>query len=226
MSSKQRDVFRGGEGDAWHARNRSTTDDLEGRLRADPVLEAVRALRLTPKRVLEVGCGNGYRLEGLRMQFGAEGVGVEPSSEAVAEARKRFPSIDVRVGTAEDLPFEDASFDAVAFGFCLYLCDRRDLFKIAWQADRVLVEGGYLFIYDFFSPGRAYRNAYSHYEGLYSYKMDYAQLFLGNPAYSRVYHRVLPGSDGTIPLDPDEAIAVTVVRKNLGNAYPENAHVR
>jgi SAM-dependent methyltransferase len=221
-NNPQREAFRTSEGDAWHARNRSFMEDLPERVRRDPVLRALRALELAPKSVLEVGCANGYRLEALRGLYGAECFGIEPSAAAVEDARQRFGALHVQVGTADELPFEDGRFDALIFGFCLYLCDRGDLFKIAYQADRVLADGGFLCIYDFFAPGIPYRNPYAHLPGLYSYKMDYARLFLGNPAYSSVYHSVIPEAGGPPSADPDQRIAVTVLHKNMRAAYPDN----
>ena len=64
-------------------------------------------------RVLDVGAGAGYYLHRLR-EFGLEdGVGVELMDERVAEARRRYPALDVRQGDASDLPFADGEFDLV-----------------------------------------------------------------------------------------------------------------
>lgn len=220
-NNPQREAFRTSEGDAWHARNRAFMENLPERLQRDPVLRAFRALELAPKRVLEIGCANGYRLEALRGLYGAECFGIEPSAAAVDDAKQRFEAVQVQVGTADELPFEDARFDALIFGFCLYLCDRGDLFKIAYQADRVLADGGFLCIYDF-APGIPYRNPYSHLPGLYSYKMDYTRLFLGNPAYTSVYHSVIPEAGGAPTGDADQRIGVSVLHKNMRAAYPDN----
>ena len=62
-------------------------------------------------RVLDVGAGTGA-LTGELLRRGAEAVAAEPSPEFCAALGERFPSIDVRQATAEQLPFEDASFDA------------------------------------------------------------------------------------------------------------------
>src|SRR5215831_3888087 len=62
-------------------------------------------------RVLDVGCGPGAltaELVGRRARVSA----VDPSSQFVAAVRERYPDVDVEQATAEELPFEDASFDA------------------------------------------------------------------------------------------------------------------
>jgi SAM-dependent methyltransferase len=86
----------------------------------------------------------------------------------------------VQQGTADILPFKDHYFDIIIFGFCLYLCDREDLFRIASEADRVLGEPGWLLILYFFSPFPK-KNVYHFCKGVQSYKMDYRTLFTWHP---------------------------------------------
>ena len=99
--------------------------------------------------MLEVGYGEAKRLEWLQENRTIECFGVEPSTKAVDLAIKR--GVKATKGTADDLPFEKQKFNFVVFGFCLYLCDREDLFRIALESDRVLQKTGWLIIYDFFA---------------------------------------------------------------------------
>jgi SAM-dependent methyltransferase len=65
------------------------------------------------QRVLDVGCGPGALTKLLVERVGAENVAaVDPSEQFVAAARERNPGVDVQHATAEDLPFEDDTFDA------------------------------------------------------------------------------------------------------------------
>jgi SAM-dependent methyltransferase len=64
--------------------------------------------------VLDVGAGTGKLTGVLSEKVGAENVAaIDPSEPFVAALRERFPGVDVRLGTAEELPFADGSFDAV-----------------------------------------------------------------------------------------------------------------
>ena len=64
-------------------------------------------------RVVDVGCGTGQLAAKLAELVGAEGVsGIDPNEAVVAVARDRVPGADIRVGSAEALPFADESFDA------------------------------------------------------------------------------------------------------------------
>jgi ubiquinone/menaquinone biosynthesis C-methylase UbiE len=75
--------------------------------------------RVESGRVLEVGCGRGVALPLLLREFGAaHAYGVDLDLEQVRRARKRLGGsyvgrIDLRVASVEQLPFVDASFDAV-----------------------------------------------------------------------------------------------------------------
>src|SRR5262252_2976880 len=110
----QKSVFLEGEGDAWYRRNLQ-------HLRAggpDIVLTTLQEMRVAPKSVLEIGCANGYRVAQICQQSAAQGYGIEPSAEAVADGRSRYPLLSLEVGTADALPFADGQFDLVIFGFC------------------------------------------------------------------------------------------------------------
>jgi ubiquinone/menaquinone biosynthesis C-methylase UbiE len=73
-------------------------------------LIAVEAASLTAgDRFLDVGCGPGAALE-YAAATGAFVAGVDPSPSMVARAAKRVPSAEVRVGSAEDLPFPAGHF--------------------------------------------------------------------------------------------------------------------
>lgn len=65
------------------------------------------------QRVLDVGCGPGALTAVLVERVGSSNVSaVDPSEPFVAAIRARHPGVDVRDASAEDLPFEDQTFDA------------------------------------------------------------------------------------------------------------------
>jgi SAM-dependent methyltransferase len=64
------------------------------------------------QRALDVGCGPGALLTELVGRLGTEAVaGIDPSASYVSAALERHPGVDVRVATAEQLPFADHAFD-------------------------------------------------------------------------------------------------------------------
>jgi SAM-dependent methyltransferase len=69
--------------------------------------------RVSPgQRALDVGCGPGALTARLVDLLGVESVlAIDPSAPFVAATQQRFPEIDVRLGSAEDLPLDDDSID-------------------------------------------------------------------------------------------------------------------
>ena len=65
------------------------------------------------QRVLDVGCGPGALTTELVDRLGAEDVvAVDPSEPFVAAAKERHPQVEVKLATAERLPFGNGEFDA------------------------------------------------------------------------------------------------------------------
>lgn len=106
-------------------------------------------------RVLEIGIGNGANIPFYPREVD-ELVAVEPEPRLRAQARRASPQapfpVTVRPGTAEELPFADASFDTVVVS--LVLCSVRDVDRAAAEIRRVLRPGGELRFYEHIRSGR------------------------------------------------------------------------
>lgn len=212
--TRQRDVFLNSEADAWFDRNHAALAQrgLEEDVLYASIMEIhpeLQAKEASPA-ILEIGCGEGRRLERLALRLGATVAGIDPSAKAVAEAQAR--GVDARRGTAEELPWADASFDIVIFGFCLYLCDPEDFFRIAFEADRVLKPDSWLVIHDFHAISFT-RRAYHHRAGMFSSKMDFRRLFDWHPAYTCYSHRIAAHGTSEFTDDPQEWVATSLLRK-------------
>ena len=214
----QKDVFLESEADAWFARNRNAISKRDFAVddsvcqKLFQILETHKDQSNDPLRILEVGCGEGARLAWLAESMNADVYGIEPSAQAVDVALNR--GVKAQRGTADSLPFDSATFDVVIFGFCLYLCDREDLFQIASEADRVMKSSGWLIIQDFFAQ-QAVANEYHHRPGIQSYKMDYRQLFSWHPAYTCLSHDIVHHGNQMPTDDKSEWMATSVLRKRL-----------
>lgn len=209
---KQKEIFLSGEGDQWFERNHNYISGKD--YSSDPVIQAIKKIHLTyekPVRVLEIGCSEGKRLKYIRNNFNAEVFGIEPSTKAVEIARS--DGIDCHIGTADLLPFDNSSFDIVIFGFCLYLCDEPDLFKIAQEADRVSKEKSWVIINDFYTKS-PYKNNYTHAYGVKSHKMDYSSIFTWNPSYTCFFHEIYDHGKGGFTDRKDDWVVISVLRKS------------
>jgi SAM-dependent methyltransferase len=89
---------------------------------------------------LDVGCGTGRNLPLFRA--GVRVVGLEPSPDALARARRRAPGVPLVQGAAEALPFRTGAFDTVVSG--LVFCSVPDPARGLAEVKRVLKPGGTL----------------------------------------------------------------------------------
>lgn len=220
MKNKQKDIFSSSEGDAWFNRNHEALSHHNYN-DGDPIIQAVDQCLLNrelshdeEKTLLEVGCGEGKRLTWLQQNRNLKCSGIEPSTLAIETASSY--GVQVFKGTADSLPFAENQFDFVVFGFCLYLCDREDLFKIAYEADRVIKNTGWMIIHDFYSHEPIER-PYHHHAGIQSFKMDYRRLWDWNPVYTCFSHQLRHHSQPTFTDDKSEWIATSILRKKLSD---------
>ena len=103
------------------------------------------ALALEPEdRLLDVGCGGGLLLRDA-LGSGATVTGLDHSDDMVRLARERAPGADVVVGSAERLPFKDASFTAIAMSIVFFFLP--DPIAVLRECRRVLAPGGRLALY-------------------------------------------------------------------------------
>ena len=102
------------QGDGDEARLK-VPDDVPNRNSIRLALELVGDTELERLDTLDVGCGRGGTASLLAEQFGAAAAGVDLSPEAIAFCRNAHRATGARfeVGDAENLPFDDASFDVV-----------------------------------------------------------------------------------------------------------------
>ncbi|HEY0878751.1 MAG TPA: methyltransferase domain-containing protein [Zeimonas sp.] len=109
----------------------------------DAVLDAAEVGAAT-RRLLDVACGTGVlaRAAAARLRSPDGIVGVDPNEGMLAVAAECAPGIEWREGRAENLAFDDASFDAVLCQFGLmFFEDRRAGLR---EMLRVLRPGGRL----------------------------------------------------------------------------------
>ena len=108
---------------------------------------------LSNSRILDVGCGDGNMLRQF-LQWGAQPKnlgGIDLRPEPVAYALSLNPNLDIRYGSASELPWSDASFDLVCqHTVFTSVLDEKVRMMISAEMKRVVRENGMILWYDFF----------------------------------------------------------------------------
>jgi SAM-dependent methyltransferase len=102
-----------------------------------PLLDSLHVARGV--RLLDVACGPGW-LSAAAAERGARVIGIDITAAMVAAAGRRYPHLEFREGSAEELPFDSQRFDSVAMNFGLLHLGRPD--QALREASRVLMPGG------------------------------------------------------------------------------------
>ncbi len=155
------------------------------------------------KRVLDIGCGAGNMFHHLARYGPVVGVDNNPKPLAVALDR----GYDVREGEAENLPFEDDSFEVVALLDTVEHCD--DDRAILQECYRVCAPGGYMIV-----TVPAFMWLWSHNDVLNDHKRRYTnkdlRLALAEPGFET--HRITYNNFLVFPL----AAAMVLLRRRAG----------
>ncbi|MEM1268150.1 MAG: bifunctional 2-polyprenyl-6-hydroxyphenol methylase/3-demethylubiquinol 3-O-methyltransferase UbiG [Pseudomonadota bacterium] len=105
-----------------------------------------RMMDWSDSAVLDLGCAGGFMAEALDDR-GAHVCGIDPADRAIAAAQAHAAlagrEIDYRTGVGEDLPYDDARFDAVV---CVDVLEHvESLPDVLSEVHRVLKPGGRFF---------------------------------------------------------------------------------
>ena len=92
----------------------------------------------TPLRVLDLAAGTGKLTAGL-LRHSADVVAVEPHAAMLAELRRALPAVRALEGTAESIPLDDGSVDAILVGQAMHWFDTE---RASAEMARVLAPGG------------------------------------------------------------------------------------
>jgi len=112
--------------------------------RVSPALqyfESFKALdqNLAGKKLLDVGCAEGIEVGNFK-KLGLKTDGVDISEKFIKEAQRNFPDSNFAVASAENLPYNNESYDIV---FCINTLFYTDIEKSVPELCRILKEGGY-----------------------------------------------------------------------------------
>ena len=119
-------------------------DELRPEYASEAVAWVAERCGLGPgSNVVDLAAGTG-RLSGLFVALEVDVVAVEPAANMRAVLERRFPTVRAIVATAESMPFDDGSVDAVVVGNAFHHFDRDAAMA---EIHRVLRPGGGLALF-------------------------------------------------------------------------------
>jgi ubiquinone/menaquinone biosynthesis C-methylase UbiE len=139
ISEQQSQAFKDFERTGW-AKQAEHYDSLVGQMTrqaVDAMLAAVNAR--SGAKLLDVASGPGY-VAAEATRRGVDAVGTDIAEDMVDEARRRFTKAKFDIADAENLSYDEASFDAVTCAFGMLHFPRPG--KAVAEAYRVLRPGG------------------------------------------------------------------------------------
>lgn len=109
------------------------------------ILDAIAGRR--PRRLLDIGCGEGFHLRALAQRTGCAGVGLDGSPDLIDAARRADPRNDYRVVSYDALIADPGSaggpFDVILFNYALF---EEDIAPLLSAARSLLAPGGAILI--------------------------------------------------------------------------------
>ncbi|PKP60155.1 MAG: class I SAM-dependent methyltransferase [Candidatus Altiarchaeales archaeon HGW-Altiarchaeales-2] len=217
----QDEIFKEFEGDGWFDRNKDKIGAKES-VSSDLPIKLIDLYNLKPKKCLEIGCSNGWRLDEIYKRINCECIGIEPSKKAVDEGRKKFKNIQFFNSTADSIPLDDASVDLLIINFVFHWVDRKTLLKTVYEIDRILKDKGYLIIGDFY-PDYPTKVKYHHLpdENIFTFKQNYTDIFISTSCYKMI--AFLSGHHEThkltIDVDSNSRMMTALLQKDINFNY-------
>ena len=137
--------------------------------------------------------------------------GIEPSKKAIQNNKNN--NIKIKKGTADKINFKSNCFDAVVFGFCLYLVDINELHKVFAETQRIMKKNSLIFIYDFFSKNSKILK-YKHNLKIKVHKYDFSKIFTWHPDFTLIKTKKFYMNNKKIP---NNLLSISVIKKNKSN---------
>jgi SAM-dependent methyltransferase len=187
MKLNQDDIFLKGEGDSWFGRNAEGLDKKSEKFDWPTYLIELIEDKSSIKKIAELGCSNGWRLQKLHDLYPhIEFYGIDPSIEAIQDGQTRYPKLHLSQGLLSEIPFQEEFDVVIVFGVFCWV-DRSALVKSFAEVDRVVRDDGFLVIGDFL-PNAQERRRYHHLldANIYTYKQDYPAAFTATGLYGEI----------------------------------------
>ena len=80
-------------------------------------------------------------------------------------------------------------------------------------------------IIDFYPPYN-YKNIYHHCDGVFSFKMNYSNMFIWHPSYTLIETTSFSHNSDMFDISPDERLALSIIYKEHEPQIPQTPYAR
>ena len=111
---KQKDIFINKEGNQWFKRN----SNRESKNFKD--INSFIPMIKDKDKILEIGTSDGIKLDYLSRKIPSLNIslfGIDPSYESINSGSQKYPNLNLKQGTSDQIEFDNQYFDVVILGF-------------------------------------------------------------------------------------------------------------
>jgi len=140
------------EGDFYHDRNLQNYKGNNKIYNSEyfRIVDLIKTTKITPKNILEIGCGSGIKLDFIRKELKLlkNCIGIDLSKKAIKYGKKNFKKLKLYRMSSLDINKIKKKFDLVVCGFFLPYLDRQYIFEQFDLIYKKINYNGYLIIED------------------------------------------------------------------------------
>lgn len=162
-------------------------------------------------KILDIGCSYGATIKILsRFYPNSSFVGIDTGAETINLANKNVGSSKIKfyVGHSHNLGFIQDKFDVIILSMVLQWIPRSVLIKTISEIDRLLNEGGIVYIWEFL-PDKNITSQSKHNGNIRIFKQDYSKCFTSFVWFKEVFRKEI--------IDSEEKKVMSIIKK-----YPLN----
>jgi SAM-dependent methyltransferase len=208
------------EADKWFLRNVNSYNDESP---DDKIKNLIKVNNVKAKKILEIGCANGFRLNQYSKLLKTKiNYGVDLSKKAILSGKKKYKNLDLLNISSLEIDKIKSNFDLIICGFFLYQLDREHIFDQFNLIYKKLNKNGLLIINDF-DPLFKHTNKDTNTKNLMSYKMSYDIFLPESGLFELIYKLKYKTLTNDLRKFKSDKVSLTLFRKiNFQKQYPEN----
>ncbi len=216
---KNLNLIKKKEADRYFIRNKNNTPNLIDK----KILDLIRINSIKANNILEIGCGNGTKLNQYsKLCNSRKSYGIDLSKKAILNGKRNYKDLKLLNISSIEIDKIKINFDIIICGFFLYHLDRELIFKQFDLIHKKLTKNGLLLIWDF-DPLFKHSNKDFNSKKLTSFKMSYDSFLIESGLFEIIYKHKFKISTRYKRKFKSDTVSFTLFKKiDFIKKYPEN----